>query len=217
MSDGFLHRYFLNNAHKRLHKWVHYFDIYERHLARFRGTSPVMIEIGVFGGGSLAMWKEYFGPGCQIVGVDINPDCKQHEGDGIEVFIGSQDDPAIFDAILSKYPRIDILLDDGSHIMKHMIASFELMYNRLHQNGVYLVEDTHTCYWNQYGGGVGREGSFMEFVKGKLDELNAVHTQGELPISEFTRSTDCIACYDSIVVFERRPQGFRQAPITKPM
>ena len=63
MSDGFLHKYFLNNAHKRLHKWVHYFDIYERHFERFRGKSPTMIEIGVQGGGSLAMWKEYFGPG----------------------------------------------------------------------------------------------------------------------------------------------------------
>ena len=63
LSDGFLHKYFLNNAHKRLHKWVHYFDIYERHFERFRGKSPTMIEIGVQGGGSLAMWKEYFGPG----------------------------------------------------------------------------------------------------------------------------------------------------------
>ena len=63
MSDGFLHKYFLTNAHKRLHKWVHYFDIYERQFERFRGKSPSMIEIGVQGGGSLAMWKEYFGPG----------------------------------------------------------------------------------------------------------------------------------------------------------
>lgn len=65
MSDGFLHKYFLNNSHKRLHKWIHYFDIYERHLARFRGTSPTMIEIGVMGG-SLAMWKEYLGPESRI-------------------------------------------------------------------------------------------------------------------------------------------------------
>ncbi len=36
MADGFLHKYFLNNSHKSLYKWIHYFDIYERHLERFR-------------------------------------------------------------------------------------------------------------------------------------------------------------------------------------
>jgi len=214
MSDGFLHRYFLNNSHKRLHKWLHYFDIYERHFERFRGKAPVMIEIGVFGGGSLAMWKEYFGPGCRIIGVDIDPKCKAHEAEDIEIFIGSQDDPALLDSIFAKYPQVDIVLDDGSHMMQHMIASFELMYQRLKPNGVYMVEDTHTCYWDKFGGGLKRSGSFMEFVKDKLDEINAFHTKGALPISEFTRATDSIACYDSVVVFERRRQGARQAPAT---
>lgn len=214
MTDGFLHRYFLNNSHKRLHKWVHYFDIYERHLARFRGKSPVMLEIGVMGGGSLSMWKEYFGPGSHIIGVDINPECKAHEADGIDVFTGSQDDPNLINEVFLKHPEVDIVLDDGSHNMQHMIGSFDLIYDRMKSNGIYIVEDTHTCYWNEYGGGLMRPGSFIEFVKHKMDEINAVHTRGALPISEFTRSTDCIACYDSVVVFERRRQGTRQAPIT---
>ena len=217
MSDGFLHKYFLNNSHRRLHKWTHYFDIYERHLSRFRGMSPTMIEIGVMGGGSLAMWREYLGPDSRIIGIDINPKCKVHEDDGIEIFIGSQDDPATIDAIFSKYSKIDIVLDDGSHMMQHMISSFELMYHRLDSNGVYIVEDTHTSYWEDYGGGLGREGSFMEFVKQKLDEINAVHAREALPVTEFTRSTDCVACYDSVVAFERRRQGGRQAPITQGM
>ena len=217
MSDGFLHKYFLNNSHKRMYKWVHYFDIYERHLERFRGKSAVMVEIGVKDGGSLSMWKEYLGSGSTIIGIDINPDCKAHESEGIEVFIGSQDDPAVIGSILDKHPRIDIVLDDGSHKMKHMIASFELMYERMQPTGVYLVEDTHTCYWKEYGGGIKREGSFMEFVKNKLDEINAAHTRNKLPMSDFTRSTDCIACYDSIVVFERRRQGERRPLATRGM
>jgi hypothetical protein len=32
IDQGFLHRYFLENSSKRLHKWIHYFDIYERHF-----------------------------------------------------------------------------------------------------------------------------------------------------------------------------------------
>ena len=96
-------------------------------------------------------------------------------------------------------------------------ASFELLYHRLNKNGGYIAEDTHTCYWPEYQGGLGAEGSFMEFVKSELDEINAVHTRGGLPQTEFTRSTDYIACYDSVIVFERRPHGHRQAPITGPM
>jgi hypothetical protein len=213
-NDGFLHRYFLNNAHKRLHKWLHYFDIYERHFERFRGTAPVMLEIGVYGGGSLAMWKDYLGPGAKIIGIDIDPSCKVHEGDGIEIFIGSQDDPALIASVLEKYPAFDIVLDDGSHEMRHMIASFNLLYGHVKPRGVYMVEDTHTCYWPEFGGGLKAEASFMEFVKHKMDELNAVHSRDAVPVSDFTRSTDSITSYDSIVVFEKRPQGKRQAGIT---
>lgn len=214
MADNFLHGYFLNNSGKRLHKWVHYFDVYQRHFERFRGKSPTIVEIGVFGGGSLEMWKSYFGPGAKIIGVDINPSCKQHESENVEIFIGSQDNPDIINEILEKYPNIDIVLDDGSHIMHHMIATFNLLYHKVNSYGVYMIEDTHTCYSPKYGGGVKVEGSFMEFVKNKMDEINAVHSQGKIPVSDLTRSTDYISCYDSIVVFEKKPQSKRQAPIT---
>lgn len=200
-----------------MHKWIHYFDIYERHFSRFRNAAPVILEIGVFGGGSLGMWKEYFGPSAQVVGLDIDPECKQHEGEGVDIFIGSQDDPVVIEQVLSRYPRIDIVLDDGSHRMSHMVSSFQLLYERIHARGVYMVEDTHTCYWDEYEGGIGRQGSFIEFAKVKIDEINAVHTRGAVPISSFTRITDCISIYDSVVVFEKRPQGTRQAPITEPL
>lgn len=176
-----------------------------------------MIEIGVFGGGSLAMWREYFGKDSKIIGIDINPECKVHENDGVEIFIGSQNDPELIKQIFKKYPWVDIVLDDGSHMMHDMIASFELLYERIQPKGVYMVEDTHTCYWSEYGGGLREIGSFMEYSKGKLDELNAFHSRGVLPVSMFTKSTDHIAFYDSVVVFERRPQGMRQALITNTM
>jgi hypothetical protein len=215
MTDGFFHKYFLNNSHKRLHKWVHYFDIYERHFERFRGKSPVMLEIGVMGGGSLAMWKAYFGDGAKIIGLDIDPECKKHENKDIEIFIGSQDNQKILDAIKAKYPHIDIVLDDGSHVSPHMIASFDNLYDHVQSRGVYMVEDTHTNYWPDWSGGVKVAGTFMEFTKDKLlDEINAAHTRNAIPVSGFTQSTDSIVVYDSIVVFEKRPQGARQAPIT---
>lgn len=216
-DDGFLHRYFLNNGHKRLHKWVHYFDIYERHFARFRGKRTTMVEIGVSGGGSLAMWRAYLGPQARIIGIDIDPSCKAHEAEGIEVMIGSQDSPALLDNLLARYPKIDIVLDDGSHMMRHVNASFRHLYPRISPEGVYMVEDLHTAYWDEYEGGLRRPGSFMETAKDLMDELNAAHSRGVLPVSDFTRSTFSMSVYDSIIAFERRPQGARHAPITEPM
>lgn len=216
MSDGFLHRYFLNNASKRLHKWVHYFDIYERHFERFRDTAPTVLEIGVHGGGSMEMWKAYFGEGARIVGLDINPECRQHARDGIDIFIGSQDDPAVIGDILARYPQLDVVIDDGSHRMKHLIASFELLYPHVSANGVYFVEDLHTCYWPKYEGGLGLQTSFIEFAKRKIDQLNAVHAPEDLTVDAFTRSTDAIVFYDSVAVFEKRPLSRRQAIITGP-
>ncbi|MEP3349844.1 MAG: CmcI family methyltransferase [Marinomonas sp.] len=221
---GDLHRYFLNNSHKRLHKLLHYFDIYERHFERFRNKPVVMLEIGVFGGGSLAMWKDYLGPQSKIIGLDINPDCKQHEADGIEVFIGSQDDPLILAKILEKYPEIDFVIDDGSHQMHHMIASFEYLYPKVSQNGVYLAEDTCCCYWEQFGGGLKKEYTFIEHAKNCIDAIQASanlviggNTEECISPTDMMRSTHSIAFYDSVVVFEKRPQGKRMDLITSPM
>lgn len=215
MKNFSLHKYFLNNSGKSIFKWIHYFNIYEKHLCKFVGKSPVVLEIGVAGGGSLSMWKDYFGEESKIIGIDIDKKCKNYEEKNIEIFIGSQDDFNLIDKIFSKYKKIDIVIDDGSHNMHHMIRSFELMYDRIDSNGVYIVEDAHTCYWEEYGGGLKRENSFMEFAKNKIDEINAAHSRGSMPINDFTRSTDCISFYDSVIVFERRKQGHKQTLATQ--
>lgn len=215
MSDEtFLHAYFLNNSGKPIHKWLHYFDIYEKHFSRFRGRKPTILEIGVYKGGSLEMWRAYFGEGARIIGLDINPECKKHEGENIEVFIGSQDDPALLDAIVKKYGQIDIVIDDGSHISSHMIATFSHLYDRISPTGVYFVEDTHACYWPKWGGGLKAPGSFMEFVKDRVDELHDFYIDRTRPRSRFASTTAGICVYDSIVAFERRPQGKRQDVVT---
>lgn len=217
VEAGILHRYFLNNGGKRLHKWVHYFDIYERHFARFRDTEPTVLEIGVAGGGSLAMWKDYFGQGSRIVGLDVDPSCRQHAAQGVDVVTGSQDDPAVIDLLVDRYGPFDVVIDDGSHIAAHVCQTFRLLYHRMSPTGVYLVEDLHTQYWKPYGGGLRREGTFIELSKALVDELNAFHFRKLPETSAFTRSTDSMTFYDSIVVFERRPQAHRQAPITAAM
>jgi hypothetical protein len=86
-------------------------------------------------------------------------------------------------------PRIDIVIDDGGHTMKQQIATFEEMFPRIDGNGVYLCEDMITSYWPDYGGGLRKRGTFVEYSKAFIDCINAWHArQPRLPVSEFTRS-----------------------------
>lgn len=198
-------KYFRENKKRLIHKWVHYFEIYDRHFSKYRGKEIVILEIGVFQGGSLQMWRDYFGPKAKIYGIDINPKCKIFEEDNIEILIGSQSDRNFLTEVKKKLPKIDILIDDGGHSMEQQIVSYEELYSHVKNDGVYLCEDLHTSYWLNYGGGHKRRGSFIEYSKNWIDFLNAYHSnQKTLEVSEFTRTTNSIHYYDSIVVVEKR-------------
>ena len=198
-----LYSYFLSNKGRPIHKNIHYFPIYERHFARFVGQPLTLFEIGAGAGGSSQMWKRFFGPYARIVAIDINPACRQFEDEQVKVRIGSQSDPHFLAEVIEEFGTPDIVLDDGSHRMDDIATTFDWLYPRASRNGVYLVEDLHTAYWPEYGGGFRDPRSFLERCKDLIDELNAQHTRGALPPTAVGRSTISMHFYDSVVVFER--------------
>jgi hypothetical protein len=198
-----LYHDFLTNNKKGIHKWIHYFPIYERHFGKFVNQSVTFWEIGVAQGGSAQMWKRYFGPFAKIIGIDINPECKNHEEDGIKIFIGDQTDTAFLQSVIDEYGPPDVVLDDGSHVMEHVYATFDFLYDKVSKNGVYMVEDLHTAYWDSFGGGLKREGTFIEHCKDMIDLLNVRAQHYPPPESKFADSTYSMCFYDSIVAFEK--------------
>jgi SAM-dependent methyltransferase len=203
---------FLQNDQRLIHKWTHYFPIYEAHFGRFVNRPIVFIEIGCGEGGSLQLWKRYLGPFAQIVGIDIAPHAKAFEEDQIAVRIGDQRDTEFLRGVLDEFGAPDVLLDDGSHVMADVTASFEFLYPRIAPGGVYIVEDLHTAYWDEFGGGLRRDGSFIERCKSLIDHLNADHARGQIAPTEFTRTTLSMHFYDSVVVFERGRYIKKHAP-----
>jgi hypothetical protein len=203
---------FLDNQERVIHKWTHYFPVYERHLNAFVNKSVVIVEIGCGEGGSLQMWKRYLGPFARIVGIDHRPECRELEESQISVRIGEQQDREFLESVVKEFGRPDVVIDDGGHVMQHVCASFRTLYPRLSKNGVYVVEDVHTAYWEEYGGGLKRPDTFIELCKELIDELNAVHARGVIAPTRFTRTTRSIHFYDSIVVFERGTHVKRRAP-----
>ena len=206
-----LYHDFLTNEQRQMLKAPSYFPVYERHFKKFVNQSVNFWEIGVFRGGSLQMWKRYLGPFAKIIGIDINPLCSRFRDDQIEICIGDQSDSSFLQSVIDKYGPPDIVLDDGSHMMEHVVASFEFLYDKLSKNGVYAVEDICTSYWDSYGGGLKREGTFIERSKDLVDYLNAssITEESEALPSYFSDQTLSINFYKGMVVFEKAtwPEG----------
>ncbi|WP_071675032.1 class I SAM-dependent methyltransferase [Nioella nitratireducens] len=202
---GFFADFIPRTGDKGLTKWAHYFEVYERELTRFRREPVTFLEIGVFRGGSLPMWKEFFADGSTLVFVDIDPECKAHEIPGTHVEIGNQADPAFLASLVEKYGPFDVILDDGSHVCAHQIASFNGLWPHLDKRGVYLVEDCHTSYWPGFGGGYRNEASFIEFAKRLVDKMHSWYTDqdGLFPFDQMARVLCGVRFYDSIVVCEK--------------
>jgi len=205
---------YLTNRGKPIGKWVHYFSVYERHLAAKRNSDLLVFEIGVAGGGSSQMWSRFFGPRAHVVGVDIDPRCAAHNGLAVSIRIGSQNDREFLGKIIEEFGIPDVVIDDGSHRMEDILTSFQTLYPLMPKNSVYLVEDLHTAYWKSYGGGHKNPASFINISKHFIDQLNA-HWCAEdgLTPDLMTRDTFGISFYDSMVVFEKGGVRWREAPV----
>jgi len=201
-----LEKYFHTMAKRPIHKWSNYFEVYELHLSRFRGTKVNLLEIGIEGGGSLQMWKWYFGQKAKIFGIDID-EAKLFEENKIKTFQCDQANRDQLKEVIGKMPTLDIVIDDGGHTMEQQIASFEVIYPAMSDEGVYICEDTHTSFFEEYGGGPGVKRTFMSVIKKYIDQLSAVHSREQVPMTDFTNSTDSIHFYNSIVVIEKGIQG----------
>lgn len=200
-----LEAYFRANQGRLIHKWVHYFDIYHRHFQPYRNKPVTVVEFGVSHGGSLQMWKSYFGPQARIFGVDINPKCAALAERQVEIVIGDQEDRAFLRSLAARVGGIDVLIEDGGHTMTQQIATFEEMWPSIVDGGVFLMEDLHTNYWSRYGGGLRREGTFIEYAKDLIDRQHAWHMREDpsLEVDELTRTIRGMHIYDSIIVFDK--------------
>ena len=203
-SENPLTNFFFGHDGRLIDKWIHYLDIYHTHFARYRGRPITVLEFGVFHGGSLQMWKDYFGPAARIVGVDINAQCLKLVEENIEIYIGDQEDRVFLRELAAKIGPVDILIEDGGHYMGQQIATFEEFWPHIADDGIFLIEDLHTSYWDFYGGGHRQPGTFIEFAKNLLDQLNAWHSkESGFVVDSYTTTIRGMHVYDSVIVFDK--------------
>ena len=164
-------------------KWgAHFYTPhYQHHFSKYRNKRINMLEIGVggysnpkLGGESLRMWKKYF-PHGNIFSLDIH-DKSYHQEARIKIFKGSQVDYKFLDDVLENIGApLDIIIDDGSHYNEHVIKTFEYLFPKLKDGGIYVVEDIQTSYWESEGGDsydLNKPDTIMNFFKRLTDCLN---------------------------------------------
>ena len=200
--------YYRHDGH-RAYKWHHYLEAYDRHLGRFRGRDVRVLEIGINYGGSLQIWKSYFGERAIIHGIDIDPDCARVAEERVVTHIGDQADADFLRRVVREMGRVDVVIDDGGHESAPQIATFEALYPLLDPNGVYVCEDTRTSYWSEFGGGYRKPGTFIEYAKALVEPLHVWYFEDDVIARDetFARTTLGIFFYDSMVVLEKRPRA----------
>jgi len=163
-------------------KWGrHYYtQHYITHFKEFKYEKLNLLEIGVggydnpySGGKSLRMWKKYF-PYGKIFSLDI-VDKSFLQEKRIKIFKGSQVDKEFLMNVVNEIGEINLIVDDGSHINEHVIETFKILFPILKEGGVYVIEDTQTSYWSDYGGdntNFNNPKNMMQFFKSLVDGIN---------------------------------------------
>lgn len=198
---------------------IHYCEVYDQFFEAIRQDKIRFLLIGIGKGGCLKMWKDYF-PKAEIFAMDIRPECKEFEEEGIEVHIGDQGDADFVNGFLQETGgNFDIIIDDGGHQMYQQINSFLLMWNSMKPEGVYVIEDTHTSYWPHFGGSIHgpnmkvqtqgqNQVTTIDLAKALIDNLHALHT---------TRATMWSADYTDYFALKESEDPYANAPVIEPV
>lgn len=200
---GDLAKIYTSNRGARVHKWHHYLPLYDRYFAPFRKTDVKFLEIGVANGGSLQVWRKYFGKKATIYGIDIKESCARFDGIAGQVRIGSQTDRAFLESVVAEMGGVDIVLDDGSHIMRHVDKSMRVLFPLLSTPGIYMIEDLHTAYSERWGGGLEADRNFFNRIRGMIDDMHQWYHNGKPNYAVTHGKVSGIHIHDSITVFEK--------------
>jgi SAM-dependent methyltransferase len=131
-----------------------YLPLYERLLAPLRYRRCHILELGIWGGDSLAMWRDCL-PRATIVGLDLAP-IELHLGPRVHIVAGDQADHEVLDRMGQQHAPggFDVIIDDASHMGIATARSLQCLFPRhLCPGGIYVIEDWATGYLAEWKDG----------------------------------------------------------------
>ncbi|MFT5603784.1 MAG: hypothetical protein ACI9G5_000737 [Paracoccaceae bacterium] len=170
-------------------KWELYLAEYGEIFSEFRNLPVNLLEIGVQNGGSLEIWAKYFQRAKNIVGCDINPDCSglSFADERITFLLGDAFSAGIKQTVLGLAGRYHLVVDDGSHKSGDIVRCFSEYFSHVEPGGLFVAEDLHCSYWEDYEGGLYYPYSSIAFFKRLVDVINSQHWGMELSTADLLR------------------------------
>ena len=176
-----------------------YFDIYDSELEKYRDKNVTVVEIGVLDGGSLFLWREFFGKNARIIGIDFNPEAARWVDEGFEIYIGDQADKKFWNTFYEKVGLVDVVIDDGGHTDLQQLITLEQAIPRIRDNGLILVEDTHASLMEEFGNP--SRYSFLEISKNLVNRLYSKSPFTRIQNNQFSDYVYAIKFYESVITF----------------
>lgn len=187
-----------DQCQRRSIKFDTYFPVYERLFSPLRGREVTFVEVGVLGGGSLEMWRRYFGEQARIIGIDFNAQARSLEQDGFEIFIGSQSDQRFWRGFFATVGQVDVILDDGGHTTLQQVTTLAESLPHVKDGGLVVVEDVHSSYLPQFGNP--SSGSFASMISRWSEAIHHRYLAEPDPGS-FAQAVHSVEVFSSVVAF----------------
>ena len=181
-------------------KWNNYFEIYENLFKRFKNKKITLVEVGIGNGGSLFMWRNYFGKKAKIIGIELNPEAKKLDHNGFKIHIGDQSNPDFWKNFYKKVGKIDILIDDGGHTNIQQITTLMESIKNINKGGIIVVEDTHTSFMKNKGFKNPSKNSFINFTVSLIENIHRRNPMLKKELNYFSKKIYSLEFYDSITV-----------------
>lgn len=200
----------------------YYTKVYDEYLSKMRHDNICFLEIGIYQGASVKMWEEYF-PNAELHFIDINPGYVEYHSERSQYhFLDQSNKKALISLCNSLERPFEVIIDDGGHTMQQQRVSFETLFPFLKSGGLYIIEDLHTSYWKQYGGGgtfknpKPSKHSTINFLKDRIDDLNMIGAKSQCADKEkapksltdtltiYQNEIEYMHFYDSVCIIKKR-------------
>lgn len=148
-----------------------YIDVYSDIFDSLQKKQITILELGVYDGGSLKMWHDYF-INAKIIGLDWD----KRENiidleDRVQMYYGDQSDLSLLQKIVNDYKSFDIIIDDAAHTANKARASYDFLFSHLNSGGYYVIEDWGTGYWGSWEDGKNFENKHYAGMVGLIKDL----------------------------------------------
>jgi len=129
-----------------------YLPLYQKLLLSKKETAKNVLEVGIFNGGSIKLWNDFF-TNANVYGIDIMNienvwgGLKNIEKIILHTSTDAYNNNFFITHFLNKNIKCDFMLDDGPHSLESMKKFIKLYSQIMTDDGILIIEDVQSWHW----------------------------------------------------------------------